>query len=593
MMAGMLKMRMFRPFPGDAVRKILGGVPKVAVVDRNCSLGAGGIFAREIRSELCSLPQRPAVYSYIAGLGGIIRVVKLLAVLVDQALALLSGLLGGGDGPPSGARLLHLAGAEVRGDLEGATTALGFAYERRVVYAARARPWLAAATIGLLSVHAESATAQSPATVNTTISLQIPELLFIDGIQWMKDAAGGSLDVIIVDSTDPVGPGEVLFTPAFYAACERALDAGGLMVQQSESPLIHLDVQQRMYRHLSGAGFDPIRTLFFPQPIYPTGWWSATLGAKGRKDSRYLIFRFITLWVSSLRASPRMLRAPRALGPMRNPMISGTATAETPGTIISRSADLLSWELDTVSAGTDAVLRAVTIPGPQLGVAVGDEIDVIETTRGWLSKGISQPMVVYGGDGDDLLAHIDRDKFLLLPNTSGARDAEEAVRLARLARAIDTVTGRLEAFDLGGANRAAYDFVWSEFCDWYVELVKPRLFEKDADGKVEHVWATSWGMSTRIVGSLIMVHSDDDGLVLPPKIAGTKAVIVPIWKTDEEKAAVDKVIEVYGNMPPFGLGKAATFDLRITFDAKGSKVVELKAVRAAPKLTVTPEGVKQ
>jgi spermidine synthase len=107
------------------------------------------------------------------------------------------------------------------------------------------------------------------------------ELLFIDGIKWISDAAPGSLDVIIVDSTDPVGPGEVLFTPAFYAACERALDAGGLIVQQSESPLIHLDVQQRMYRHLSGAGFDPIRTLFFPQPIYPTGWWSATLGAKG------------------------------------------------------------------------------------------------------------------------------------------------------------------------------------------------------------------------------------------------------------------------------------------------------------------------
>jgi pyruvate/2-oxoacid:ferredoxin oxidoreductase alpha subunit len=68
--AGMLKVRVFRPFPGDAVRKILAGVPKVAVVDRNCSLGAGGIFAREIRSELCNLKERPAVYSYIAGLGG-------------------------------------------------------------------------------------------------------------------------------------------------------------------------------------------------------------------------------------------------------------------------------------------------------------------------------------------------------------------------------------------------------------------------------------------------------------------------------------------------------------------------------------------
>ncbi len=106
-------------------------------------------------------------------------------------------------------------------------------------------------------------------------------LLFIDGIQWIKDAAPGALDVIIVDSTDPVGPGEVLFTPEFYAACHRALADGGILVQQSESPLVHMPILERMYRAIGQAGFDAVRTLFFPQPIYPTGWWSATLGRKG------------------------------------------------------------------------------------------------------------------------------------------------------------------------------------------------------------------------------------------------------------------------------------------------------------------------
>ncbi|MCB1801850.1 MAG: polyamine aminopropyltransferase [Gammaproteobacteria bacterium] len=106
------------------------------------------------------------------------------------------------------------------------------------------------------------------------------ELLFIDGIQWMKDAAPGSLDVIIVDSTDPIGPGEVLFTPEFYNACHQALGENGLVVQQSESPLIHMAVLERMYRSLKSARFHDARTLFFPQPIYPTGWWSATIGAK-------------------------------------------------------------------------------------------------------------------------------------------------------------------------------------------------------------------------------------------------------------------------------------------------------------------------
>jgi spermidine synthase len=106
------------------------------------------------------------------------------------------------------------------------------------------------------------------------------ELLFIDGIQWMSDAEPGSLDVIIVDSTDPIGPGEVLFTPAFFDACHKALADGGMLVQQSESPLIHLPIIERMYTSLANAGFSGARTLFFPQPIYPTGWWSATIGAK-------------------------------------------------------------------------------------------------------------------------------------------------------------------------------------------------------------------------------------------------------------------------------------------------------------------------
>ncbi len=106
------------------------------------------------------------------------------------------------------------------------------------------------------------------------------ELLFIDGIQWMKDAEPNSLDVIIVDSTDPIGPGEVLFSTEFYAACHRALGEDGLIVQQSESPLAHLPILERMYRNYRAAGFRAVQTLFFPQPIYPTGWWSATIGGK-------------------------------------------------------------------------------------------------------------------------------------------------------------------------------------------------------------------------------------------------------------------------------------------------------------------------
>jgi prolyl-tRNA synthetase len=63
------------------------------------------------------------------------------------------------------------------------------------------------------------------------------------------------------------------------------------------------------------------------------------------------------------------------------------------------------------------------------------------------------------------------------------------------------------------------------------------------EGKLDYVWQTSWGVSTRLIGGLIMTHSDDKGLVLPPKVAPRKAVIVPIFRKEEEKAAVMEVAE--------------------------------------------------
>ncbi len=62
----------------------------------------------------------------------------------------------------------------------------------------------------------------------------------------------------------------------------------------------------------------------------------------------------------------------------------------------------------------------------------------------------------------------------------------------------------------------------------------------DKEGKLEHVWATSWGVSTRLMGALIMTHSDDEGLVLPPKLAPIQAVIIPIYKSGEELTLVSE-----------------------------------------------------
>ncbi|RVT44795.1 polyamine aminopropyltransferase [Rheinheimera sediminis] len=113
-------------------------------------------------------------------------------------------------------------------------------------------------------------------------------LKFADGIQFMRDAAPESLDVVIVDSTDPIGPGEGLFNGAFYESCLKALRPGGILVQQSESPLIHMPLLKAMRDAMTDAGFADLQSLLFPQMVYPSGWWTCTLA---RKEAKFDGFR--------------------------------------------------------------------------------------------------------------------------------------------------------------------------------------------------------------------------------------------------------------------------------------------------------------
>ncbi|MFC4727401.1 polyamine aminopropyltransferase [Coralloluteibacterium thermophilus] len=109
------------------------------------------------------------------------------------------------------------------------------------------------------------------------------ELLFDDGIAYMANLGAESVDVVIVDSTDPVGPAEGLFNRAFYESCLKALRPGGILVQQSESPLALVQLMKDMRQAMRDAGFGALKTLPFPQPCYPTGWWSCTLARKGEE----------------------------------------------------------------------------------------------------------------------------------------------------------------------------------------------------------------------------------------------------------------------------------------------------------------------
>ncbi len=106
------------------------------------------------------------------------------------------------------------------------------------------------------------------------------DLKFIDGIKWVKDAVPNSVDIIIVDSTDPIGPAEGLFGEDFYKDCVNCLTENGLIVQQSESALLHLNLIKDMRDAMSKSGLTHQQTLFFPQCLYPSGWWSATIASK-------------------------------------------------------------------------------------------------------------------------------------------------------------------------------------------------------------------------------------------------------------------------------------------------------------------------
>ncbi|WP_231459320.1 proline--tRNA ligase [Pedobacter sp. Leaf132] len=129
------------------------------------------------------------------------------------------------------------------------------------------------------------------------------------------------------------------------------------------------------------------------------------------------------------------------------------------------------------------------------------------------------------------------------------------------------------------------------------------------DGKLDHVWATSWGVSTRLMGALIMAHSDDSGLVIPPKLAPIQVVIVPIYKNDEDLAKITAYVNEL-SMSLKGFGISVKYDDRDTqrpgfkfadYEMKGVPVriaiggrdIENKTVEIARRDTKTKQTVPQ
>jgi len=120
------------------------------------------------------------------------------------------------------------------------------------------------------------------------------------------------------------------------------------------------------------------------------------------------------------------------------------------------------------------------------------------------------------------------EKYMAVPVIKGVKTESE-----RFAGAIDTYCIEALMQDGKALQAGTSHFLGQNFA---------KAFDvkfSDKNNKLDYVWATSWGVSTRLVGALVMAHSDDDGLILPPKIAPLQVVIVPIYKGTEKKDLLD------------------------------------------------------
>ncbi|SHF17652.1 prolyl-tRNA synthetase [Fodinibius roseus] len=171
------------------------------------------------------------------------------------------------------------------------------------------------------------------------------------------------------------------------------------------------------------------------------------------------------------------------------------------------------------------------------------------------------------------------EEYMAMPVTTGVKTESE-----RFAGAVDTYCIETLLQDNKALQAGTSHFLGQNFA---------RAFDvkfQSSEGQHEYVWATSWGVSTRLIGGLIMTHSDDQGLILPPKLAPDQVVIVPIWKSEEEKKNVlaycDEIIS-----------ELKELDVRVKLDDRenmspGWKFNEHEAAGIPLRLTIGPRDLK-
>jgi prolyl-tRNA synthetase len=172
------------------------------------------------------------------------------------------------------------------------------------------------------------------------------------------------------------------------------------------------------------------------------------------------------------------------------------------------------------------------------------------------------------------------EKWMAMPVIIGRKSENE-----RFAGALDTFTIEAMMQDGKALQSGTSHFLGQNFA----KAFDVKFANKS--GKLEYVWASSWGVSTRLMGALVMAHSDDDGLVLPPKLAPIQVVIVPIYKGDEQLATISKKAnEIADKLKAMGI--SVKYDNRDTHKP-GFKFAEYEMKGVPVRLAIGPRDMEQ
>jgi len=171
------------------------------------------------------------------------------------------------------------------------------------------------------------------------------------------------------------------------------------------------------------------------------------------------------------------------------------------------------------------------------------------------------------------------EKFLGIPVVIGNKTESE-----KFAGAVETFTIEQMMQDGKALQGGTSHFLGQNFAKAFdVQFT-------NKEGKLDHVWATSWGMTTRMIGALIMAHSDDNGLILPPKIAPIQVVIVPIYRGDDQLPAIAEVANrIKDQLKAFGI--SVKFDDRDT-QKPGWKFAEYELKGVPVRLALGPRDIE-